>query len=184
VTHPGILALAGWGATAVALGIAVYVAGSYALMRAHVEPRGRLVVLREALRELGWAFLTQPLVPLFYVVGRRLARGSGVPIVTVHGYMQNRVDFLRIACACERAGLGPVYGFNYPWYESIPACARRLARFIEHVRRETGAAQVDLVAHSVGGLVAMEYVHGEGDGTSPAMPERGRNLEVAQVRRR
>jgi pimeloyl-ACP methyl ester carboxylesterase len=162
MSHPSFLALAGWGATAVAFGIAVYVAGSYALMRAHVEPRAWGLVLREALRELGWALLTQPLLPLFYVVGRRLARGRGVPIVTVHGYMQNRVDFLRIARACERAGLGPVYGFNYPWYESIPACARRLVRFVEHVCRETGAAQVDVVAHSVGGLVAMEYVHDGG----------------------
>jgi len=176
VRHPSILALAGLGATALAFAVAIYVAGSYALMRAHVEPRRWRVVLREALRELGWALLTQPLLPLFYVFGRRLARGRGVPIVAVHGYMQNRVDFLRIARACERAGLGPVYGFNYPWYESIPACARRLARFVEDVCRETGESQVDVVAHSVGGLVAMEYVHQDG-----ACPHPGSGARVRRV---
>jgi pimeloyl-ACP methyl ester carboxylesterase len=162
--RPGVMALAvSASVLAVAVGIFVYVAASYALMRAHVEQRPVRRIVREALRELGWALLTQPLLPLFYVFGRRLARGHRVPVVAVHGYMQNRVDFLRVARACARAGLGPVYGFNYPWFASIRANARRLARFVDAVRRETGAAQVDLVAHSLGGLVAMEYLHNDGE---------------------
>jgi pimeloyl-ACP methyl ester carboxylesterase len=144
-------------------GVLVYVAASYALMRAHVEHRPLAHVLREALREVVWALLTQPLLPLFYVVGRRLSRGHGaVPIVAVHGYMQNRVDFVRLARACASAGVGPVYGFNYPWFGSIRANAERLDRFVEAVRRETGAACVDLVAHSLGGVVALEFVHHAG----------------------
>jgi len=154
---------------AVGAGILVYVGGSFALMRAHVDPRPAARHLREALREILWAALSQPLVPLFYLVGRRLARGRGTPIVVVHGYMQNRVDFLRIARGCARAGLGPVYGHNYPWFASVHANARRLARFCDDVRRETGEARVDLVAHSLGGLVAMEYLHDAG-------PERVRRL--------
>ena len=154
---------------AVATGILVYVGGSFALMRAHVDRRPARQHLVEALREIAWAALTQPLVPLFYLVGRRLARGHGTPIVVVHGYTQNRVDFLRVARGCARAGLGPVYGFNYPWFASVHANARRLARFCEVVRRETGKARVDLVAHSLGGLVAMEYLHDAG-------PDRVRRL--------
>jgi pimeloyl-ACP methyl ester carboxylesterase len=154
---------------AVAAGILVYVGGSFALMRAHVDRRPARRHLVEALREIGWAALTQPLVPLFYLVGRRLARGHGTPIVVIHGYTQNRVDFLRIARGCARAGLGPVYGFNYPWFASVHANAQRLARFCDAVRRETGKARVDLVAHSLGGLVAMEYLHDAG-------PERVRRL--------
>jgi pimeloyl-ACP methyl ester carboxylesterase len=143
----------------VAIGIFVYVAGSFLLMRRHVvrRPLGRHV--GEALREIGWAARTQPLLPLYYFVGRRLAGGRGTPIVAVHGYAQNRVDFVGLARACARAGLGPVYGFNYPWFATVDGNARRLARFCERVRAETGATQVDLVAHSLGGLVAMEYLH-------------------------
>jgi len=147
---------------AVAAGIFFYVAGSFALMRGHVDRRPATRQLLEALREIAWAALTQPLVPLFYLVGRRLARGHGTPIVVVHGYTQNRVDFLRIARGCARAGLGPVYGFNYPWFASVHANALRLARFCDEVRRETGKERVDLVAHSLGGLVAMEYLHDAG----------------------
>lgn len=145
-----------------ALGILGYVAGSFVLMRAHTEPRPVGRALREALREILWAALTQPLLPLYYLVGRRLARGRGVPIVMVHGYSQNRVDFLRLARACARAGLGPVYGFNYPWFATVHGGAARLARFVAGVKRETGAARVDLVAHSLGGLVAVEYLRAHG----------------------
>jgi pimeloyl-ACP methyl ester carboxylesterase len=149
----------------VGLGLLVYVAASFWRMRLHVERRPIERHVGEALRELAWAVLTQPLLPLFYLVGRRLARGTGTPIVAIHGYMQNRVDFLRLARACRRARLGPVYGFNYPWFADVHDSARRLARFCDRVRRETGARRVDLVAHSLGGLVAMEYLHeGGADG--------------------
>ena len=36
------------------------------------------------------------------------------------------------------------------------------ARFVEAVCAETGAAQVDLVCHSLGGVVALEYIHDAG----------------------
>jgi pimeloyl-ACP methyl ester carboxylesterase len=150
--------------TPVALGILVYVGVSFALMQRYVEQRPTAHTLREALREVLWAALTQPILPLYYVVGRKLAGGRGTPVVMVHGYAQNRVDFLAIARALARAGQGPVYGFNYPWYSTVHRSAERLARFVEGVRRETGAEQVDLVAHSLGGLVVMEYLFGEGAG--------------------
>jgi pimeloyl-ACP methyl ester carboxylesterase len=147
------------GAGALALGIAVYVAVSFALMRAHTDARPWWEALREAGREALCALLVQPLVPLFYVVGRRMGgRGGGVPVVLVHGYSQNRANFLRIAWALGRAGSGPLYGFNYPWWGTVPANAARLARFVESVRAETGADEVDLVCHSLGGVVAMEYL--------------------------
>lgn len=141
-----------------AFGILVYVVATFAIMRRHVDRRPVARHLGEALRELGWTAITQPLLPLFYLIGRKLGPGRGTPIVLVHGYTQNRVDFLWLARALVRAGLGPVYGMNYPWFATVHGNAERLARFCEQVRRETGAAQVDLVAHSLGGLIAMEYV--------------------------
>jgi triacylglycerol lipase len=140
----------------------VWVALSFARMRPYVRPRPRARQFGEALREATWMLFTQPILPLFYFVGRRLAGGNGTPIVAVHGYGQNRINFLGVARACSRAGLGPVYGFNYPWYASAQSNAKRLARFCERVRRETGAERVDLVAHSWGGPIALEYLHDGG----------------------
>jgi pimeloyl-ACP methyl ester carboxylesterase len=158
--------------------IASYALGSFLLMGRHVGTRQLGRSLRALARELWIAGLTQPVLPLFYLVGYRMdalfarpagsgaapgraARGGEVPIVFVHGYMQNRVGFLGLARALLGRGAGPMFGFNYPWFGSIAGNAQRLERFVESICRETGATAVDLVCHSMGGLVAMEMMRGE-----------------------
>ncbi|MFI5297642.1 MAG: esterase/lipase family protein [Polyangiales bacterium] len=143
------------------IGVYTYLAVSFALMAKH-RAIGAREIARALAREAFWVFLTQPLLPYFYVLGRRMGgRDGGVPVVMVHGYMQNRVDFLRIARALRNAGSGPLFGFNYLWARSVPGSARRLATFVEEVCRETGAARVDLIGHSLGGVVSIEYLaHG------------------------
>jgi triacylglycerol esterase/lipase EstA (alpha/beta hydrolase family) len=47
----------------------------------------------------------------------------------------------------------------------IAATARDLAGFVRNVRANTGAARVDLVAHSQGGLVARQFVRFDGGGS-------------------
>jgi pimeloyl-ACP methyl ester carboxylesterase len=84
-----------------------------------------------------------------------------VPIVFVHGYMQNRVGFIGLARSLARKGLGPMYGFNYPWFVPITSNAKRLERFVERICKETGSRAVDLVCHSMGGLVALEMMREE-----------------------
>jgi pimeloyl-ACP methyl ester carboxylesterase len=183
----------------VAVGIAAYAFGSFLLMARHVGARQLRPSLRELSREVLVAALTQPMLPLFYLVGYRmdaffarrgkegLARvaaeaGAGrdvpsdaqaiataeaagrtgdVPIVFVHGYMQNRVGFLGLARALAARGVGPMFGFNYPWFASLASNAERLDRFVGKICDETGAAAVDLVCHSMGGLVAMEMMRDE-----------------------
>jgi pimeloyl-ACP methyl ester carboxylesterase len=124
--------------------------------------------MRELLREALFAAVTQPMLPLFYLVGRRMdgftfrrgAKGR-VPIVFVHGYMQNRVGFLGLARTLTRLGHGPLFGFNYPWFATLASNAVRLDRFVARVCEETGSPAVDLVCHSMGGLVAMEMMRDE-----------------------
>ena len=87
------------------------------------------------------------------------ARTHGLrPIIVVHGYAMNRANFLPLALRLRRAGLGPVIGFEYWTLGRTAAAARQLAWFIEDVRAATGAAQVDVIGHSMGGLVGRYYV--------------------------
>ena len=160
-----VVLLGAAGVVAFLLGVGVYVSGSYWLMRGHTEPRPWSKLLREAASEFGWAALTQPFLPLYYLLGRRLGGGVGgpCPVIFVHGYAQNRVGFIGMARSLGRRGLGPFYGFNYPWFLSISANARRLGRFIAQVQRWTKSPRVDLVCHSMGGLVALEYMQQAGD---------------------
>jgi len=147
---------------ALGIGIVVYVFGSFLLMLGHAAPRPFGESLRELFREIFFASLTQPLLPLYYFVGRRMGgRKDGTPIVLVHGYMQNRVGFLGLARVLRKRGLGPIYAINYPWFASLSKNAARLERFVARVCQETGAKAVDLVCHSMGGLVAMEMMRNE-----------------------
>lgn len=163
--------LVGLGVLVVAFGFAGYALVSFAMMRPYATARTFGVSVRSLAREAFVAALTQPFLPIFYLLGRRMEprwlrspRGgfvSPVPIVFVHGYMQNRVSFLGLARALSKKRIGPLYGINYPWFASMASNASRLERFIERVCKETKSIAVDVVCHSMGGLVAMETVRCE-----------------------
>jgi triacylglycerol esterase/lipase EstA (alpha/beta hydrolase family) len=87
------------------------------------------------------------------------------PIVMVHGYAMNRANFIVLAARLAKAGLGPIVGFEYWTLGKTASAARRLGEFIDKVRAETGAAEVDVIGHSMGGVVGRYYVtFGGGDG--------------------
>ena len=87
------------------------------------------------------------------------------PVIVVHGYAMSRASFIPLAARLARAGLGPIFGFDYWSLGRIAAASRRLAAFIDRVRASTGAGQVDVIGHSMGGVVARYLVaFGGGDG--------------------
>jgi pimeloyl-ACP methyl ester carboxylesterase len=80
------------------------------------------------------------------------------PVIVLHGYAMNRANFVPLAYRLARAGLGPVLGFEYWTLGRTAAAAKQLGWFIDEVRAATGADQVDLVGHSMGGVVGRYYV--------------------------
>ena len=87
------------------------------------------------------------------------ARGQGPrPVLVLHGYAMNRANFVPLAFRLARAGLGPIAGFEYWTLGRTAAAARQLAWFVDQVRDVTGAPQVDVIGHSMGGVVAHYYV--------------------------
>ena len=84
---------------------------------------------------------------------------SGPPILFVHGYFSNRGYFNRIVPKLEARGIAPVFTPNFPSaFTTIERFAEALHREIERLCAATGQAQVILVCHSMGGLVARTYV--------------------------
>ena len=55
--------------------------------------------------------------------------------------------------------------FDYNWQQSNKTSAEKLSAYVDEVRAKTGADKVDLVNHSMGGLVSQYYLT-KLDGTS------------------
>jgi pimeloyl-ACP methyl ester carboxylesterase len=84
---------------------------------------------------------------------------AGMPILLVHGLVDNRSIFARLQRTLRRRGFGHVETVNLPLYAiDVPTAARLLGAVVTDVLGRTGYPQVHIVAHSLGGLVARYYV--------------------------
>lgn len=76
-------------------------------------------------------------------------------IVLVHGYLANRTTMMPLAAYLKLHGIGPTLAFEYETGHGIEHAARKLGRFLKtHVR----GGRIDLVCHSLGGVVARCYL--------------------------
>jgi len=109
------------------------------------------------------------------------------PVVLVHGLGGARSNFLVLRRFLASRGVRNFASFSYPPRIDYQRLVPRLARRIEEVCRDTGAPRVDVVGHSLGGLVARHLVE-LGDGSrvrrlvtlgSPYYSERRPERELA-----
>lgn len=133
---------------------------AYRVMQARAKPSRDLGErpVRTALSEWAISAALSALRPagFFRLPG---ARGKGPrPVILLHGYAMNRANFLPLAYRLARNDLGPIFGFEYWTLGRVAAGARQLGWFVDEVREATGAAEVDLIGHSMGGVVGRYYV--------------------------
>jgi len=113
------------------------------------------------------------------------------PVVLVHGTWENAYDnWAAFAPVLKRAGycvFAPNYGRTdllnggglgvaLPGTNGVVAIeysAAQLGRYIDRVRRATGASKVDIIGHSQGGLVARQWMK-FGGGANDRHPERNK----------
>jgi Palmitoyl protein thioesterase len=86
------------------------------------------------------------------------------PVVLLHGLGGARSNFLVLRSFLASRGVRSFASFSYPPRIDYQRLVPRLARRIEEVCRDTGAPRVDVVGHSLGGLVARHLVE-LGDGS-------------------
>ncbi len=106
------------------------------------------------------------------------------PIVLLHGFnasTTNDWSFYEVQDALEADGHA-VYESLVPPFDSVEVRSAALATFIDQVLAESGAAKVNLVAHSMGGLDARDLISRLGYGdrvaslTTMSTPHRGTNV--------
>jgi pimeloyl-ACP methyl ester carboxylesterase len=76
------------------------------------------------------------------------------PIIFVHGVGGNRAHFLPMTWYLWMHGRKSSYRIDLSGEISVRRMAWRLARYIKKVQRVTGKSRVEIVGHSLGGIVA------------------------------
>jgi pimeloyl-ACP methyl ester carboxylesterase len=130
-----------------------------------VPPRPTVPGLARVFREWVAHVWMLPLLAtgVFEGAPRRSAPASGPgaecpPVLLVHGYDMNRGCWRLLEAWLRRRGWAWVWSTNHrPRWAPIPELAAELGQDIERLKRETGASQVDVVAHSMGGVVTAWY---------------------------
>ncbi|MEU2394772.1 alpha/beta fold hydrolase [Streptomyces sp. NPDC007369] len=87
------------------------------------------------------------------------ASDSRPPVLLLHGFSDNRSVFVLLRRALAAGGGRRVEAYNYsPLTLDLRVAARSLARRVEELCERTGRERIDLVGHSLGGLVGRYYV--------------------------
>ncbi|MCJ1679485.1 alpha/beta fold hydrolase [Streptomyces sp. APSN-46.1] len=85
--------------------------------------------------------------------------GPRPPVLLLHGFTDNRSVFVLLRRALGADGRRRVETYNYsPFTRDLRVTARHLARRVEELCERAGQDRVDLVGHSLGGLVGRYYV--------------------------
>ncbi|MFI2909518.1 esterase/lipase family protein [Streptomyces sp. PDY-4] len=96
----------------------------------------------------------------------KLPREARPPVVLLHGFIDNRSVFVLLRRSLAQHGRQQIESLNYsPLTCDIRIAAELLGRHIEQVCERTGSRQVDVVGHSLGGLIARYYVQRLGGDT-------------------
>ncbi|MFD3455370.1 esterase/lipase family protein [Streptomyces sp. NPDC058691] len=82
------------------------------------------------------------------------------PVVFVHGYTGSASNWDYAEAAFVSAGYsrGELFAYEYNWSQSNKTSAAGLASYVRQVLSRTGATKVDIVNHSMGGLVTQWYL--------------------------
>ncbi|MFD5522045.1 esterase/lipase family protein [Streptomyces sp. NPDC127066] len=81
------------------------------------------------------------------------------PVVLLHGFIDNRSVFVLLRRNLAQHGRQHIESLNYsPLTCDIRTAAELLGRHIEEICERTGHERVDIVGHSLGGLIARYYV--------------------------
>lgn len=81
------------------------------------------------------------------------------PVVLLHGFIDNRSVFVLLRRSLARHGWQHLESLNYsPLTRDIRTAAELLGRHVEEICARTGHREIDIVGHSLGGLIARYYV--------------------------
>ncbi len=84
------------------------------------------------------------------------------PVILLHGLFQNRSCLFWLQRRLQSAGYSRVISINTPPWRDLETLTEVLAKKVDELRIQTKGAKVLLVGHSMGGIIARNYVQNRG----------------------
>lgn len=119
-------------------------------------------------REAGASLLTYELYPLGIVgplprVPSLKKNAKRLPVLFIHGMLHNRATFAWLVQRLALAGWREFREINLmTTFHSIPKMADQVAEAVHLLRERHAVKQVDVIAHSMGGIIARYFVQLKG----------------------
>jgi alpha-beta hydrolase superfamily lysophospholipase len=113
-----------------------------------------LLALRQELFAIASAAMATPLGRLTCCDTLEASPGDGAPVVLVHGLLGSRSNFRPLRFTLSTRGIRRFASFVYRPRIDYQRMAPELAELVERVCERSGAPHVDVVGHSLGGLIA------------------------------
>ena len=83
---------------------------------------------------------------------------TGTPIIFLHGLFHIRAAWFWFKFRLRRHGLTDLYTINLPAWKDVQTLTERLAMLVDELRQQRGIEKVHLVGHSMGGIIARNYL--------------------------
>lgn len=110
------------------------------------------LLLTILLRPFGWS---QPKIPEGNV-------SEKPPVILLHGLFQNRSCLLWLQHRLRSVGYQQVISINTPPWRDMEASTEELAKKVDELRIKLKVEKVILIGHSMGGMIARNYVQNRG----------------------
>jgi len=134
------------------------------LIERRFTSRGLCIAIWLLLQESACLLVTILLRPFGWFPARLPARAQGSlpPIILLHGLFQNRSCLFWLQHRLRSAGYRQVISINTPPWRDLETLTELLAKKVDELRIRLKVDKVILVGHSMGGMIARNYVQNRG----------------------
>jgi triacylglycerol lipase len=129
------------------------------LLNRRLAPRRLLFVAGLIITETACLALTILLQPLSWLNRKeRITTEHQQPIILLHGLFQSPSCWLWLKLQLRRRGFTALHTIALPPWKDVEVLTERLAKRVDELRHATGLQKVNLIGHSMGGIIARNYL--------------------------
>ena len=135
------------------------------LLEKRFRGRNLWLILELTLQELFFNFLTLLIIPFGMRQPRRSPQKTGeIPVLLLHGLFNNRASWFWLKGKLHKSGFNNVATINLSSWHSEEVLTELVAKKVDELRHRLGVDKVYLVGHSMGGVIARNYLQLRGGG--------------------